>query len=211
MLGRARRIQADVSASYAVVWANLRKRYPNLRTVVITASSSGDDASVAAVGLAEAAARLDNGSGLVLVLDAAMRDRRVPDSAAPSVRIIVALSPDQVRTILDEAREEFAFVIVVAPPPQQDPECIAIAIAADAVILVARAGRTRFEVARLAAELLQQAGVAMAASLLLTPRAFRRGRAPARVAASPGQIAELRPRVQLKERREAAAGVDGLT
>ena len=91
MLGR-RRAQADAGPSYAVIWANLRKRFPGVRTVLITAASTGDDASVAALGLAEAAVSLDDSSALVLVLHSAMRNGRLPNAPGASVRMIPALS-----------------------------------------------------------------------------------------------------------------------
>ena len=211
MLGR-RRAQADAGPSYAVIWANLRKRFPGVRTVLITAASTGDDASVAALGLAEAAVSLDDSSALVLVLHSAMRNGRLPNAPGASVRMIPALSPGQVRTILSQVGEEFPLVIVVAPPPQHDSECIAIGRLADAAILVARAGRTRFAQAQVAAERLRQAGIAIAAAVLLIRRTFRGGKSvDARAFADTGQIAELRPRAHVRERREASAGIDLLT
>lgn len=210
MLGRLERAKPDSRASYAVLWASLRKRFPGLRTILVTAASNGDDARVAAVGVVEAAVGLDGGAGLVLVLDSAMQDRRVPDPPGPSVRIIVALSVGQVRTVLSELGDEFRVVTIVAPPPQQGTECIAIAGAADVAILVARSGKTRFGEAQLAAELLRHAGVTIAASLLVTRRA--RGKsADGQAVTADGQIAELRPRGKLKERREASAGIELLT
>ena len=211
MLAR-QRAPDGASPSYAVVWSNLRKRFPGLRTILMTAASAGDDASIAALNLAEAATGLDGGSALVLVLDSAMPNRRQPETPADSVRLMVALSPGQVRAILADAGQEFPVVIVVAPPPQRDAECIAVGALADAAILVARDGRTRFGAAQLAAELLRQAGISTAAAILISSQARLRQRpAGARQAVDTGQIAELRPRGQLNERREATAGLDLLS
>jgi hypothetical protein len=193
MLARFRRPRPDPGAAYAVAWINLRKRFPGLRHLLVTGASSGDDASLAAVELAEAAVRLDGGQGLILILDSAMQDRRVPETDA-AVRIIVALSPGQVRGVLAEPTEDFAFVMVVAPPPQYDPECITVAPLAEAAVIAARAGQTRFRDAQLAADMLRQAGVATGAALLLSHRSA--GRRPAKVTSlrGAGRIADLRPR-----------------
>jgi hypothetical protein len=173
MLDRFRGPHSDVDASYAVVWAHLRKRYPRLRTILVTGASGRDDATVAAVGLAEAAVRLDGSPILVMVLDSAKRDRQALDLPVASTRIIDALSLAQVRTALSDASGDFAFVIVVAPAPQTGPDCISLANVADVAILVARSGRTRFGDAQLAARLLRQVGVATPAALLLTKDALR--------------------------------------
>ena len=182
MLDRFRGPQADVAASCAVVWAHLRKRYPQLRkrdprlqTILVTGASGGDDATVAAVGLAEAAVRFDGSTVLVMVLDSATRDWRALDSPVPSVTIIDALSSAQVRTALSAPSGDFAFTIIVAPAPQTSPDCISLAYAADVAILVATLGRTRFGEAQLAVRLLRQAGLATAAALLLTKHALRSG------------------------------------
>jgi hypothetical protein len=173
MLGRLRGPPPEAGASYSVAWANLRRRYPRARTILITGASSRDDASDAAVGLAEAAGRLDNSSVLVMVLDSARQDRQALASPASSVKIIGASSPAEVRAALSSAGEEFAFAIVVAPAPQKGPDCISLAYAADVAILVATSGRTRFGEAQLAARLLRQAGLPTAAALLLTKRTLR--------------------------------------
>jgi|SRR2546428_3282251 len=210
MLGSRRRAKPE--ASYAVVWANLRRRYPGLRTVLITGASTRDDPSVAAVGLAEAAATLDGSTVLVMVLDSAMQDQRVAASPGPSVRTIAGLSPGQVRTVLSDQSEDFAFVLVVAPAPQQGPDCIAMARLAQAAIMVAGSGRTRIGEARLAAELLRDAGLPIAVALLLTSQALgSRKSLGGRSFKAAGQIAELRPRAELNERREATAGIDLLS
>jgi len=167
--------EADASCSVAcsVAWANLRWRYPHARTILITGASSRDDASVAALGLAEAAGRLDSSSVPVIVLDSASQDRHELDSPGSSVRVIRASSPAQVRSTLSSGGEKFGFAIVVAPAPQKGPDCISVAYAADVAILVARSGRTRFGEAQLAAQLLRQAGLPIAAALLLTRSTLR--------------------------------------
>jgi len=207
MLGR-RHPDPDASPSYAVLWANLRKRFPGLRTVLVTGASSGDDAATAAIGLAKAATG-DGSSALLLVLESATQSHR--DAPAPAVQMIAALSLERVRAILAEAGQQFPLVVVVAPPPQRDSESVAAGGLADAAVLVAREGRTRFADAQMAADLLRQAGIATAAAILLTRRTLRRATAVDRPAADPGQIAELRPHPQLKERREASAGLDLLS
>jgi hypothetical protein len=173
MLDQFRGPHSDVDASYTVAWAHLRKRYPRLRTVLVTAASGRDDATVAAVGLAEAAVRLDGIPVHVMVLDSAKRDRQALDSPVSSTTIIEALSPDQLRTALSNPSGGFALMIVVAPAPQTSPDCISLANEADVAILVARLGRTRFGDAQLAARLLRQVGVATPAALLLTKDALR--------------------------------------
>jgi len=96
------------------------------------------------------------------------------DSPVPSVRISDAQSPAQVHTLLSDAREELGLAIVVAPAPQTGPDCISLANEADATILVATSGRTRFVDAQLAANLLRQVGVTPSAALLLTKHGLRK-------------------------------------
>lgn len=173
MLGRIRGSEPQMSSSYAVVWLNLRRRCPSLRTILVTGACSRGDPSAAAIELAEVAAELDAASVLVMVLDSAMRDRREPDSSNPSVTVVAALSPHQIRTALSDPSEEFRFVIVVAPAPQNNSDSIAVAGAADVAMLVATAGRTQFADAQLAAELLRHAGLPVAAALLVSSRERR--------------------------------------
>jgi len=196
MLGRIRGSEPQMSSAYAVVWLNLRRRCPSLRTILVAGASSQADPSAAAIELAEVAAELDAASVLVMVLDSAMRDRREPDSSNPSVTVVAALSPRQIRMALSDPSEEFKFVIVVAPAPQINADGIAVAGAADVAMLVATAGRTPFADAQLAAELLRHAGVPVAAALLVTSRERRtRGVMDARIRRSSSRgrrVAELR-------------------
>jgi len=183
-------------ASYAAVWANLRRRYPDMRTVLVAGASRRDDPTATALALSDAIVRFDNATVLVLVLDSAMQDRREPESASPSVTVIGALSPDQVRIALSNQRDTVDVSIVVAPAPQTAVDCIAVAGAADAAILVATAGRTPFAEAELAAALLRQTGLPPAAALLRgAPGRHSPQPAPARPRTSAAQsqpIAELR-------------------
>jgi hypothetical protein len=167
-----------------VVWANLHDQHPRLRTVLFTGASDRDDSTAAAVGLAEVAARADRGlaagpsgaegGGGVLVILLGPAKRRVVDSPVPSVRISDAHSPAQVHALLSEAREEFGLAIVVAPAPQTGPDCVLLAKAADAVVIVATSGRTHFGDAQLASSLLRQVGVTPSAALLLSGRGLKR-------------------------------------
>src|SRR5207249_6949732 len=63
-------------ASYAAVWANLRRRYPDMRTLLVAGASRRDDPTATALALSDAIVRFDNATVLVLVLDSAMQDRR---------------------------------------------------------------------------------------------------------------------------------------
>ncbi|TMD21247.1 MAG: hypothetical protein E6I99_12560 [Chloroflexi bacterium] len=196
MLGARRHRGSRADASYAVIWANLRKRYPDLRTLLVAGASRRDDPTATALALSDAIVRFDNATVLVMVLDSAMQDRREPESASPSVTVIGALSPDQVRIALSNQRDTVDVSIVVAPAPQTAVDCIAVAGAADAAILVATAGRTPSAEATLAAELLRQTGLPPAAAVLLGAPARRSPQpAPARPRPSAAQgqaIAELR-------------------
>jgi hypothetical protein len=185
LLGRSRGYGASPAATYAVVWANLEHDHPRLRTLLIAGASERDDATAAAVGLAEAAVRagrgpetssssVAEGGGRVLVIVLGPAQRLVVESPVPSVRMGDAHSPAEVRTLLSDTREEFGLAIVVAPAPQTGPDCISLAGAADAAVLVATSGRTRFGDAQLAASLLRQVGVTPSAALLLTERGLRK-------------------------------------
>src|SRR5206468_10899719 len=109
LLGSSRGHRTSAAAAYAVVWANLCKQYPRLRTVLFTGASERDDATAAAVGLAEAAVRADRGlaagpSGAegacrVFVILLGPAKGRVVDSPVPSVRISDAQSPSHVHTL----------------------------------------------------------------------------------------------------------------
>ena len=110
--------------------------------------------------------------GRVLVILLGPAKRRLDDSAGPSVRITGAESPTQVHTLLSEANEEVGLAIVVAPAPQTGPDCVSLANAADATVLVATSGRTRFGDAQLAASFLRQVGVTPSAALLLAKEAL---------------------------------------
>jgi Mrp family chromosome partitioning ATPase len=135
------------------------------------------------MALAEAAVRAGRGpapglpvgdrDGRVLVILMGPEKRRLEGSPTPSVRIVDAQSPAQVHTLLSEANEELGLAIVVAPAPQTGPDCISLASAADATVLVATSGRTRFGDAQLAASFLRQVGVKPSAALLLSKEALR--------------------------------------
>jgi Mrp family chromosome partitioning ATPase len=211
MLGRRPRPKPDASAAYAVVWTNLRRQFPEARTILITSASPADDGAAGALGLAQAAGRLDGASGLVLVLDSAMRRRRIPDAPAGNFRIIVALTPAQVRTVLTEAADQIPYVLIVAPPPQHGPDCLTVAGGADAAILVATEGKTHFHEAQEAAELLRQAGVMTVAALLLTRRSLAARKAQEPDGASEADIADLRSHTQRKDNRKTAVGIEVLS
>ena len=114
------------------------------------------------------------GGGRVLVILLGPAKGRIVDSPVPSVRISDAQSPAEVHTLLSDPREEFGLAIVVAPAPQAGPDCVSLANAADAAVIVATSGRTRFGDAQLASSLLRQVGVTPSAALLLTRHGLRR-------------------------------------
>lgn len=186
-----------------MVWASLRNQVKPPRTVLVTGASTGDDATPAALDLAAAAVRLDSGPGLILVLESAMHGPYMPEAPASSVRIMAPLTLSHVRSVLAQVTNEFGFIIVVAAAPQQSADCVAIATMADAVVMVARSGRTHFAEARLAAELLRQAGVTVAAALLTRDR--RSVHAQPQQGRSSDALADLRLPT---ERREAAVGIE---
>jgi Mrp family chromosome partitioning ATPase len=197
MLSRSKGSDLALDASYTAVWAHLRKRYPRLRTIMAAAASGRDDATVAAMRLAEAAARLDGSTILVMLHYSAMLDPHGVDAfAVPTVRVLDGLSAAQVRSALAEGNEKFACTIVVGPAPQTDPDCISLALLADVAILVARPGHTQFAEAQLAARLLRQSGVTVAAALLVQKRKTRRVKSidtkAGRLSGHRQQVAEVR-------------------
>ena len=200
MLKRSRSARPDCDASYVALWIHLQQRYPRLRTIVIAAASSRDDAAFAARKLARAAASLtnlatgerdlgdshlranDKHQDEAAIEEATPETSRLPalemsphglHESAGSVQIVEATPSSQIRTTTSHASRDAALTIVVAPPPQESPDCIALASTADATILVATNGRTRSQDARLAANLLRVAGVQVAAALLLSETASR--------------------------------------
>lgn len=239
MLGRSRGGAAEPGAPYAALWTHLQRRYPRLRTILITAASNRDDAAGAARELAHAAARLptlagvdrnslfpnlpgDDGlppeaefedltpgsAGVEAAADAfrfsdanQIAPHAVTESAG-SVQIIDAVPSAQDITTLSRAGADFALTIVVAPPPQHSSECIALASAADATILVATRGRTRSREARQAANLLRLADVEIAAALLLREGGSRRRTATA----ADGAVTHLRTPIPASHGPSTAVG-----
>jgi hypothetical protein len=209
VLKRSRAARADLDASYAALWTHLQKRYPRLRTVLITAASSRDDAAVAAGELARAAANLPNvaRSGGGSANGTHDRDdlETTPhafDESPGSVQIVEATTSALTRTTSAQAGGGVALTIVVAPPPQESPECITLASAADATILVATRGRTRSRDARQAANLLRLADVEIAAALLLSENGSRRGAARS----ANGPVNQLQIAIPAAEGTSTAAG-----
>lgn len=210
MLGSSRGRRASAAATYAVVWANLCNQYPRLRTVLVTGASERDDATAAALGLAEAAVRADRvpaghagveGGGHVLVILLDPHQHRPVESPVSSVRTCEARSPAEVHSLLSGARDEFGLAMIVAPAPQTGPDCVSVAGAADAAVIVATSGRTRFAEAQLASSLLRQVGVTVAAALLQSGRGLPRTspRAGAARVAGDGQRAGYGERPAPKE------------
>jgi hypothetical protein len=147
--------------------------------VLITAASSRDDAAAAARELARAAASLPNvamsARGSVDATshdDLEMTPHAVSDSGG-SVQIVDATRSAQANLTASKAVGGVALKIVVAPPPQESAECITLASAADATILVATRGQTKSRDARIAANLLRVADVQIAAALLLSTHGSR--------------------------------------
>lgn len=179
MLKRSRAARPDVDASYAALWTHLQKRYPRLHTVLITAASSQDDAAAAARELARAAVSVPNvamsaGERVDTTShdELEMAPHAVTDSTG-SVQIVDATRSAQAHVTASQRVGGVALTIVVAPPPQESAECVALASAADATIFVATRGSTKSRDARIAANLLRVADVEIAAAILLSKNGSR--------------------------------------
>ncbi len=149
----------------------------------MTGISADRDAIRAALGLASAATRRGEddssedrsqreGAVLVVVVGSAGRDgaEAAPDAR---VKVVEAESAVEARRAVSAPDTEFDVAIIVAPAPQKSPECISLAGAVDAVILVASLGETKIAEAELAARLLRDVGVEPAAALLLNRHSGR--------------------------------------
>jgi Mrp family chromosome partitioning ATPase len=178
VLKRSRGSRTDVDASYAALWTHLQKRYPRLHTVLITAASSRDDAAAAARELARAAVSLPNsvisaGESVDTTSHELETTPRTVTDSTGSVQIVDATRSSQAHVTASQGAGGVALTIVVAPPPQESAECVALAAAADATILVATRGSTKSRDARIAANLLRVADVEIAAALLLSKNGSR--------------------------------------
>lgn len=165
----------DDAASAATELALAASRAPTL-TAGDRNGSSGHSPALEVADLvpqpidpvAPAEATADADDDLELPTDAVSR-------SPGSVQVVEATPSGQPRTSAPHtAGDSGGVTIVVAPPPQKSSECITLASAADATILVATSGQTRTRDAREAAALLRLADVEIAAALLLSRGRSRR-------------------------------------
>lgn len=118
------------------------------------------------------------------------------------VQIIEATPSGQSHATVSRVAADYGLTILVAPPPQASPECITLASAADAVVLVATRGRTRSRDARQAASLLRLADVEIAAAILLSKDGSRHREAIAQDAA----VTEVRTGIPVADGPSTASG-----
>lgn len=130
---------ANHDRRYVLAHASLLAAQPHLRRVLVAASSPRDESDAAAHGLAAAA--VEGGQQAVVMgkLDLATRP----------------VGPDEL-------------TVIAAPAPEVSSRALNVGRHADATVLVATAGATRFSEAQRTAELLRQSGAEVALGILLS-------------------------------------------
>ena len=148
---RARwRRPAETAHPYALAHAGLLAASPQLRRVLVAASSPRDQVDVAARGLAAAATE---GGQVAVVVDGS--DEEAAHAAATHELKVIA-----------------------APSPEVSSRALNVAGSADLAVLVATAGGTRLADVRRTATMLRHAGTDVAVGILLPPtrRGISRGK-----------------------------------
>ena len=145
-------------------------------TIVLTAPQNIDDARDLSTALAVTIARRGLRVVLVDATDAAPA-RLDPTSGAGSspttIRLSAgagrALSTDQIRRVLAEARIAADVVLVAAPPALVSADALLLAVEGDIVVLVAATGVSQYEEVEQSAVHIEQVGASVVGMVLLPP------------------------------------------
>jgi capsular polysaccharide biosynthesis protein len=165
-------IQDDLrSRTYALCRASLLSKYPDARRIAIVAASTGDSAASPAASLAAAAASF--GQHVLLIAYEAngrrRRGRRRLKSGSGSITVIDS-SGAPVAAGIDSAGGPYDLTLLSLPSPTSSPAAVLLAPDVDLVVLVATTGRTSFEEAQRAAEILRRSGSEIAAGVMVNSR-----------------------------------------
>jgi capsular polysaccharide biosynthesis protein len=161
--------------AYDLIRSALRARYPDSNLVMLAAASPRDHAETPAGELGAAAA---HSGERVLVVRADADRSGVPHPAANGsasangsslTTIALPSSPDAATGLkaLAGGGGQYDLAVLAVASPDRNPAFFSLAGPARVAMLVATAGQTRLQDARRTAELLRQAGVDLAGSIVL--------------------------------------------
>jgi capsular polysaccharide biosynthesis protein len=153
--------------------ASLLSRYPGAQKIMMVGVGRDDDAGDAASGLARAAASFGH-HVLVLETDShhgsanggSARARRRFKSGNGTITL-ASVSATELASTIDSGDGEYDLTVLSLPSPMTNPTAVLMAARTDVIVLVATAGRTSFEDAREAADLLRRSGVEVGAGILV--------------------------------------------
>jgi len=168
------RVQDDLrSRTYALCRASLLSKYPDARRIAIVAASTGDSAASPAASLAAAAASFGQHVLLIAYEPRAnrrrRRGRRRLKSGSGSITVIDS-SGEPGASGIDSTGGPYDLTLLSLPSPTSSPAAILLAPNVDLVVLVATAGRTSFEEAQRAADVLRRSGSEIAAGVMVNSR-----------------------------------------
>lgn len=164
------------SDSYSLALAHVLARSPGARTVLVVAASRRDDSDPVAAGLGAAAAGAGQHADVVDFDRASVGSPRLTRSdVAGMTRISMphgngaatAAAVAEVGRIHDSGPSSDNLALVALPSPDVSPAAVMLGRTSPQAALVATRGVTRFGEARRTAELLRQAGIDVAAGILV--------------------------------------------
>jgi Mrp family chromosome partitioning ATPase len=155
---------------YELAQANLAARHPNAHRIMIAPATKGDRAEALAVQYGLAAAHA--GHRVVVVqadapADALPRPLSPNGTALTTIPLAAPSDPRLVSRAFTNGEGQFDIAVLSVRSPQVSPTAVLMARTADIAILVATSGVTTATDARRAADSLRQAGVEVAASMLV--------------------------------------------
>jgi hypothetical protein len=169
MVPRRKAVKEGSANPFILAHANLIVRHPNAHRVMIAPASARDRAEGLALQFGMAAAHTGH---RVVVVQADVPENILsaplsPNGTALTTIPLAAPSDPRLvsRALMDGGAHDLAILSV--PAPQSSPTAVSLAKTADIAILVATSGATRAADVRRAADNLRQAGVEVAASMLV--------------------------------------------
>lgn len=151
--GAAEALAAQVDGPVCLVDANLRR--PSLHEYFRIPNVKGLSDAVFSQGPVQEYVRKLPGEKLHLL-----------PSGSKASRLSSALNSEQLRSRVSELRDQFAYVLIDAPAINGCSDAVLISKLADGVILVLESDATRREVARIAKENFESAGVRLLGAVL---------------------------------------------
>jgi Mrp family chromosome partitioning ATPase len=172
---RTGRRRPDAHRPYSLALASVLTRFPDARTVLVTAASRRDHSDAVAAGLGAVAAQAGE-RVLVVQGDGQAPDHRLPAAEVAGMTTVAVPSETGagIAAVVTDMRRELAspdtIVLIAVPSPDTNPSALMLGRTAKRAVIVATAGVTRFPDARRTAELLRYSGVDVVAAILQTRR-----------------------------------------